>query len=81
MEKGNTILVRVGGGYMNIEDFIWQYTPEETEKIARHDVSSKFASKLSLQKISDKISVNRREASPIRSPQRPRSPERQVSRF
>jgi len=23
IEKGNTILVRVGGGYMNIEDFIW----------------------------------------------------------
>ena len=68
IEKGNCILVRVGGGYMNIEDFIWQYTPEETEKIARKDVRSKFSSKLSLQKISDKISIQRTENSPIRSP-------------
>jgi len=33
VEKGERILVRVGGGYMGIEEFIRQYTPEETEKI------------------------------------------------
>ena len=33
VEKGDRILVRVGGGYMSIEEFIWQYTPEEVEKI------------------------------------------------
>ena len=27
VEKGDQILVRVGGGYMHIEDFIYQYTP------------------------------------------------------
>ena len=27
VEKGNTILVRVGGGYMHIDEFIRQYTP------------------------------------------------------
>ena len=33
VEKGERILVRVGGGFMSIEEFIRQYTPEETEKI------------------------------------------------
>lgn len=33
VEKGERILVRVGGGFMGIEEFIRQYTPEETEKI------------------------------------------------
>lgn len=27
VEKGDTILVRVGGGYMHIDEFIQQYTP------------------------------------------------------
>lgn len=27
LEKGNQILVRVGGGFMHIDDFINQYTP------------------------------------------------------
>ena len=27
VEKGDTILVRVGGGYMHIDEFISQYTP------------------------------------------------------
>ena len=38
VEKGDRILVRVGGGFMNIEEFIGQYSTEETEKIERHDV-------------------------------------------
>jgi len=37
--KGNQILVRVGGGFMHIEDFIEQYTPEEAEKYQRRDVT------------------------------------------
>jgi hypothetical protein len=46
VEKGERILVRVGGGYMGIEEFIRQYTPEETEKIQRKDVFSNFCNKL-----------------------------------
>ena len=38
IEKGNQIQVRVGGGYMRIEDFIDLYTPLEVEKIERRDV-------------------------------------------
>lgn len=42
IEKGNKILVKVGGGYLKIEDFIKLYTPEELEKIRRNDVFGRF---------------------------------------
>lgn len=42
VEKGEKIFVRVGGGFMYINDFINQYTLEETDKIARKDVFQKF---------------------------------------
>ena len=42
IEKGDRILVRVGGGFMSIEDFIKQYTPEEVEKINRKHVIQKY---------------------------------------
>jgi hypothetical protein len=45
VEKGDKILVRVGGGYMGIEQFISQYTPEEVEKICRNDVVARFYNK------------------------------------
>ena len=38
IEKGDKILCRVGGGYMGINEFINQYTAEETDKITRKDV-------------------------------------------
>ena len=46
VEKGDKIFVRVGGGFMSIEEFIYQYTPEETEKIMRRDVTSRFSNKI-----------------------------------
>ena len=51
MEKGNSVLVRVGGGYMHIKEFIEKYTQEQVEKIERKDVLSKFMTKQSVQKI------------------------------
>lgn len=33
--KGNQILIRVGGGYVMINDFIEQYTKPEVDKIQR----------------------------------------------
>ena len=48
VERGNQILVRVGGGYMHIDEFIRQYTPEEVEKISRRDVLERFANKASI---------------------------------
>lgn len=77
IEQGHKILVRVGGGFMGIEEFIHQYTPEETEKIQRRpDVLTKFCNKLSAQSIALYQSNEMRESSPIRSPQRARSPGR-----
>ena len=38
VEKGEKILVRVGGGYLSIEEFIKTYTHEEIEKISRKNV-------------------------------------------
>ena len=38
IEKGDQIFVRVGGGFMHIDDFIDQYTPQEVDKIDRRDV-------------------------------------------
>lgn len=38
VEKGNQIKVRVGGGYMSIDDFLELYTDIEVDKIERRDV-------------------------------------------
>ena len=45
IEKGNNILVRVGGGFMHIEEFIDKYTAQEVEKCERKDVLTKFQQK------------------------------------
>ena len=33
--ENNALKVRVGGGYLNLEDFVDQYTPIEKEKLVR----------------------------------------------
>ena len=79
VEKGGSVFVRVGGGFMQIEEFIQQYTPLELEKIERKDVTYKFATKKIVQKIAMNANGGGRESSPIRSPQRPsrsKSPQR-----
>ena len=47
-EKGNQILVRVGGGFMHIQEFLDQYTPIELEKIDRNDVFGRFQNKMAV---------------------------------
>lgn len=73
VEKGNTILLRVGGGFMQIGEFIDKYTALEQEKIERKDVIGNFMNKLSVQKLAD-FADGRKELSPIRQPRRARSP-------
>jgi hypothetical protein len=51
VEKGDAILVRVGGGYMHIDEFIRQYTTQEVEKVERKDALSRFQNKLAVQNI------------------------------
>ena len=45
-EKGGQILVRVGGGFMHIDNFISQYTPLEVEKVERKDVLKNWQNKI-----------------------------------
>ena len=44
------IQIRVGGGYMSIDEFLDQHTPAELEKIERRDPLKRFSEKVALQK-------------------------------
>ena len=33
VERGNNICVKVGGGFMDINEFVKKYTPIETDKL------------------------------------------------
>ena len=67
------INIRVGGGYLSIDEFLDQYTPVELQKLERKDPIRRFNEKIAVQK----TLVNRavRESSPVDlSPQRSGSP-------
>ena len=44
----NIIIVRVGGGYLSIDEFLDQYTPAELEKLERKDPLKKFSEKVAI---------------------------------
>ena len=46
----NKIQIKVGGGFLSIDEFLDQYTPAELEKIERRDPLKKFSEKVALQK-------------------------------
>jgi hypothetical protein len=41
--EGGKIHVRVGGGYLSIDEFLDQYTPLELEKHARNDPLKRYS--------------------------------------
>ena len=43
-----TYIVRVGGGYLSIDEFIDIYTPLELEKLERNDPIKKFSEKVAV---------------------------------
>ena len=47
VDKGK-IKVRVGGGYLAIDEFIDQYTPAELEKLERKDPLKRFSEKVAV---------------------------------
>lgn len=49
VEKDN-IKIRVGGGYLSLDEFLDQYTPVELEKLERKDPLKRFSEKLAIQK-------------------------------
>ena len=46
----NKIQIRVGGGYMSIDEFLDQHTPIELEKLERRDPLKRFSEKVAMQK-------------------------------
>jgi hypothetical protein len=63
------INIRVGGGYLSIDEFLDQYTPTELERLERKDPLKKFSEKIAVQKTI--VGKEIRESSPLRgSPMR-----------
>lgn len=71
VEKDN-IKIRVGGGYLSIDEFLDQYTPVELEKLERKDPLKRFSEKIAIQKTIVNSAV--RESSPIRGSSPGKSP-------
>ena len=57
------INIRVGGGYLSIDEFLDQYTPTELEKLERKDPLKRFSEKVAIQKTI--AGVPGRESSPV----------------
>jgi CYTH domain-containing protein len=64
VEKDN-IKIRVGGGYLSIDEFLDQYTPVELEKLERKDPLKRFSEKVAIQKTI--VNAGARETSPVRN--------------
>lgn len=64
------IEIRVGGGFLSIDEFLDQYTPAELEKLERKDPIKRTAERLAVQKTL--IGKEQRESSPIASNSSPR---------
>mmetsp|Transcript_94132 Transcript_94132/g.129610 ORF Transcript_94132/g.129610 Transcript_94132/m.129610 type:complete len:86 (-) Transcript_94132:83-340(-) len=47
VEKGK-INVRVGGGFLSLDEFLDQYTPVELEKLERRDPLKRFSEKVAV---------------------------------
>ena len=63
VEKDN-IKIRVGGGFLSIDEFLDQYTPQELEKLERKDPLKRFSEKVAVQKTI--VNMGARETSPVR---------------
>ena len=60
------IQIKVGGGFLGIDEFLDQYTPAELEKLERRDPLKKFSEKVLLQKTV--VTQPGPEKSPVKSP-------------
>mmetsp|Transcript_93337 Transcript_93337/g.128577 ORF Transcript_93337/g.128577 Transcript_93337/m.128577 type:complete len:94 (+) Transcript_93337:393-674(+) len=59
------INIRVGGGYLSLDEFLDQYTPAELEKLERKDPLKRFSEKVAVQKTI--VGKERMENSPVRN--------------
>ena len=58
------IIIRVGGGYLSIDEFLDIYTPMELERLERKDPLKKFSEKVAVQR--NLIGREVTETSPVR---------------
>ena len=49
VERGK-IQIKVGGGYLSIDEFLEQYTPEELAKLNRRDPFKRLTEQIAVQK-------------------------------
>lgn len=68
--EGGGIKIRVGGGFLSIDEFLDQYTPTELQKLERKDPIRKFNEKVAVQKTIVDRGV--RENSPVASSYSPK---------
>jgi len=65
------INIRVGGGYLSIDEFLDQYTPAELEKLERKDPLKRFSDKVAVTKlISNKPGRDNSPPAGLRSPKK-----------
>ena len=79
VEKDN-IKIRVGGGFLSLDEFLDQYTPAELEKLERKDPLRRMTDRIAIQKTIQGRQTDSPTASPTgrSSPQRAtRSPKKQ----
>lgn len=62
------IIIRVGGGYLTIDEFLDIYTPIELDRVEKRGTGKKVVGKMAVQRTL--IGRELREDSPIRSPER-----------
>ena len=48
VERGDKIQIKVGGGYLSIDEFLDMYTPSELEKLERRDPLKRFSEKVAI---------------------------------
>lgn len=75
VEKGK-INVRVGGGFLSLDEFLDQYTPVELEKLERRDPLKRFSEKVAVQKTI--VGKERIEQSPVRNSSPMKSPKKRA---
>ncbi len=76
VEQGK-IIIRVGGGYLTIDEFLDIYTPVELERLERKDPLKKFSEKVAVQR--NLVGREIRESSPVRASPTRSSPTRSPS--
>ena len=62
---GDQVNVRVGGGYMKVEEFMAQYSEIESSRFSKNDTIIRMRNKIQLQSIASKLASEKRELSPI----------------